>query len=129
MPKPSTVRRHSLLVCFLAVLATTVANCNKVTKEQYVANGDSLAKEGKYPEAILEYRRALQLDNGFVPAHRQLAEAYLQTDNAQGAIRELVSTADLAPKDVAAQVKAGDMLLLLQRWEDAATRAEKALKI
>ncbi|MCU0691777.1 MAG: tetratricopeptide repeat protein, partial [Polyangiaceae bacterium] len=79
--------------------------------------------------AVLEYRNAVDKDAMFAPARQKLAEAYLKQGNGSAALRELVRAADLLPKDAEAQVKAGSLLLMAGRAEDAKARADKALAV
>ena len=58
-----------------------------------------------------------------------MAEAYVKSGDARRAVREYVRAADLLPKDIQAQVKAGQFLLLSQQFEDAKTRAHHALAL
>ena len=86
-------------------------------------------KAQKYKEAIVEFRNAVKVDPKFGEARYQLGEAYVQTGALPDAYREYVRAADLLPANVDAQVKAGSMLLLAGKFEDAKARADKALAI
>ena len=124
-------RRAWIPGLWLILLAVVVTGCRKTTqsREQFLESGKKYAGQQKYAEAIVEYRNALKIDPKFGPAHAQLADAYLKTNALPNALRELVAAADLLPGDAGAQLKAGQMLLLATKFEDAKARAEKALAL
>ena len=124
-------RRQALIpVLGLMLLTLAVSGCRpSQSREQFLESGNKYAGQQKYAEAIVEYRNALKVDPKFGPAHAQLADAYMKTNAVALAIREFVVTADLMPGDAAAQLKAGQLLLLAAKFEDAKTRAEKVLAL
>jgi tetratricopeptide (TPR) repeat protein len=99
------------------------------SKESYLARGNAYAAERRYPEAIIEYRNAVKKDPRSGEMRTKLADAYLRTGDARNAFRETVLAADLLPSDLEAQLKAGQMLLLAEKFEDAKARADKALLV
>ena len=96
-------------------------------KQEYLKSGDRFAAEKKYREAVVQYRNAIQQDARFGEARLKLADAYEKLKDGQNALREYVRAADLLPDNVDAQVKAASLLLAARQFEDAKTRAEKAL--
>ena len=124
-------RRSWTPALWLVVLAVVATGCRKSTqsREQFLESGNKYAGQQKYAEAIVEYRNALKVDPRFGPAHVQLADAYLKTNALPNALREFVVAADLLPGDAGAQLKAGQMLLLATKFEDAKARAEKVLSL
>ena len=111
--------------------ALTIAACSdnpQKVKQDAVARGDQFAKDNKYGEAIIEYRRAIQADAQVGEGHLKLADTLLKNEDVIGAIREYIRAADLLPNDVDLQVKVGNMLLAAGRFDDARVRAEKALE-
>ena len=122
--KPSAV-----FVLATVVLATGCGRDPEVAKREYLERGSAFAAEKKYPEAIIELRNATQVDAQYGEARMKLAEAYAATGEHALALAEYVRAADVMPGDVQAQVKAGEMLLLARRFEDAGDRAQKALEL
>ncbi len=84
-------------------------------------------EDGKVAEAIVQYRNAVQQDPRFGQARLKLAEAYMKSGDFPRSYAEYVRAADLLPNDPKVQVQAGTLLLLRGRFEDAKSRAEKAL--
>ena len=126
-------RRTRYVALALVVLGIGVSvSCSRdpeVAKREYLASGDQLMSQQKTREAIVQYRNAIAQDARFGEARYKLAEAYVQNGDARRAAREYVRAADLLPKDIQAQVKAGQFLLYSQQFEDAKTRAHHALAL
>jgi len=122
------ITRGRVAGLLLAILLGVGCRTNpEVAKQEYLKSGDRFMEQQKYAEAIVQYRNALQQDARFGQARYKLAEAYIKHGDATNAFREYVRAADLLPDSVDAQVKAATMLLLARQFEDARTRAQKAL--
>ncbi len=120
-----------LVVGVVGLLLTAAVACSKdpeTEKQAYFASGNALYEQGKYADAIVEYRNALQADPKFGEARLKLAEAYVKAGDTRRAGQEYIRASDLLPGSAEAQLKAGSLLLLAGRFEDAKSRAEKALK-
>jgi tetratricopeptide (TPR) repeat protein len=116
----------------VVVACVGAASCSKdpdVAKREYMQSGDRYAAEQKHPEAAIEYRNAIQQDPSFGEARFKLAETNARLGDFRGAYNEYVRAADLMPTNADAQVKAAQILLLAQHFEDSKARAEKALAI
>jgi putative PEP-CTERM system TPR-repeat lipoprotein len=117
----------SLAALSLALLCGAACRTDpKVAKERYLASGNRYAAAGKYAEAVIEYRNALQYDPSAGTVHEKLADALLRTGD-PNALREYLRAADLLQDDATLQVKAGDLLLLVGRFDEAKSRAQKVL--
>jgi tetratricopeptide (TPR) repeat protein len=85
--------------------------------------------QNRLPEAIIEYRNAVQVDPRDGDARLQLADAYLRRGELRLAAEEYVRAADLLVDRADVQRRAGNLLLLNARFDDARLRAEKALAL
>jgi tetratricopeptide (TPR) repeat protein len=126
---PMTVRK--MFFSGIVVLALCAAACSnpEAEKQQAFESGNRYFDEKKYNDAILEYRNAIRIDPRFGEARKKLAEAYGYSGNPQAAFAEQIRAADLLPGDVEAQIKASAYLLLARQFEDAKTRAQRALAL
>ena len=115
-------------VLVITALAAAAAGCSR-SAQSYLERGNAQLEKGNVDAAVLEYRNAIQKDATFAPARVKLAEAYLRQRNFAGALGEAVRAADLLPKDVEAQIRAGSLLGVAGRGEEAKARAEKALAV
>jgi tetratricopeptide (TPR) repeat protein len=101
----------------LASLALSLTACSK-SPQRYLASGDEYFKAGKYKEAILQYRNAVQRDPKLAKAHFQLAKAYAATQVPDEAFKELQTTVDLDPGNVEAQLQYASVLLAAKKYDD-----------
>jgi tetratricopeptide (TPR) repeat protein len=92
---------RNLVVVSVALLA--LSSCNRdpnVAKKRYVESGNKYFDKGKYREAILMYRDALQKDRRYGQAHYHLGLAYLRMNNVQEGVRSLRRALEfLGPND------------------------------
>jgi tetratricopeptide (TPR) repeat protein len=114
----------------IVVLAPAGSACRTTpaqVKQRHVQKADKYAAAGKYAEAIVEYRGAIQADPRAGDVRLKLAAAYQRVNDSQNAAGEYVRAADLLPNDTGLQLKAAGLLLLGGRIEDARARAEQVL--
>lgn len=95
---------------------------------EYAKSGDAFAAAGRLPEAIIEYRNAIQQEPRAGDVRVKLADAYIREGDLPKALEEYVRAADVLT-GAPIQVKAGNMLLFARRFDDAKSRAEKALAL
>jgi len=96
-------------------------------RDAFVAKGDALFKARKYVEASIEYRKALQQDPRYAIGYDKLGDAFLRSADAKGALSSYVRASDIAPTDIGINLKAGNLLLVARRFQDAKTRARNVL--
>ncbi len=128
---PKRISSRARLAAWTAAMAVTVAACGgdpATEKVAHVARADAYVAAGKLPEAIIEYRAAVQIDAAYGEARYKLGEAYAQSNNPEAAYPEYVRAADLLPDDPKVQLTAGQYLLLATRYEDARSRARKVIE-
>src|SRR5512138_1366539 len=88
---------------FVLTVVFALAGCGKdpeVAKREYVKSGQQYVAAGKYKEAVIEFRNAVQQDPRYGEARFALAGALLKTSDFQGAYREYARSADLLPNDI-----------------------------
>src|SRR5262245_51338473 len=120
------MRPRALFIVGL-VLALSAVACKKDDAASHVQKGDSYFNQGMFNESIVKYRRAIQLDGQLGETRSKLADAYARTNDRTGAIREYIRAGDLLPNDNEAQLKAGNSLLVIGRFEEARARAQTVL--
>lgn len=111
-------------------LCATLTACadSETTKRKYFDSAEKYFQEQKYDEAIVEYRNALKYDTQYAEARFRLAEAYIAKNDYRNAYPEYIRAADLRPDDLRIQTRAGTMLLLGRRFEEARNRARRILQ-
>lgn len=123
-PRRTLLSRLAVPVCFAMALVA----CG-TTAEQHLARAEAYARDGLYPEAVVEYRRALQENWEIGRAHYQLGDAYERINDYVNAAKSYVRAADMMPNDIEAQIKGASVLLLLRRFDEARQRAAVALRL
>src|SRR5437868_105044 len=113
------------LTLLLAVACLT-ASCS--SPERYTASGDAFVKAKRFPEAIIQYRNAIEKDPSYAPAMQKLADAYMAVQDGSSAAEMYVKAADLLPKDTEAQLKAAGVLLLARQFDLARLRTQNILR-
>ena len=117
-------------VCLTLLSAILLTGCSENPQElkrQYIESGDRHLADKRPKDAVVEYRNAIQQDPRDGAVRLKLAQTYGELGDVRNAYREFVRAADLLPNDAATQVKTGNLLLLAGQYEDAQTRAERAL--
>ncbi|MDP8990318.1 MAG: tetratricopeptide repeat protein, partial [Acidobacteriota bacterium] len=92
-----------------------VASCSrdpKVQAQRYVENGNKFFQKGKFKEASIMYRRALQKDLRFGEAYYRLALTEISLASYGEAVRSLRRAVELQPDNADAAVKLADIYML-----------------
>ena len=86
--------------------------------------------QGKYPEAVIEFRHAITLDPKDAQPSYKLALVYLKQGELQlpNAFRALQRSVDLDPSLTDAQLKLGECSLLAKKFGEAQARANLVLQ-
>jgi tetratricopeptide (TPR) repeat protein len=108
------------LVVILAAL--TLVSCSRdpnVAKKRYLENGNKYFAKGKFKEASIMYRNALQKDQRYGPAYYRLAQTDLKLGRIPNALGELRRAIELIPKDqpehLDAEVRLAEIYLAFTR--------------
>jgi tetratricopeptide (TPR) repeat protein len=125
-----TIRmRFGLIPVLLgAVLLVGCSGNPEVRKQRFLESGDQYFKGGKFREAAIEYRNAVQIDERFGAARLGLARSQERLGDLPRALAEYIRAADLLPDDREVQLKAGTYLLTARRFDEAKARAEAVLQ-
>lgn len=97
----------ALLLGIVVPICFVVSGCIRdpnVRKQKFVEQGDRYFAQEKFPEALLTYARAVQIDPKFATAHYKIAKCQLKLANWASAFRELQRTIDLEPQNLPAQL-------------------------
>lgn len=116
---------------WLAIGVVSILGCKSdpvQVAKKHVARGDQYFSQDKLAEAVVEYRTAIAAMPDAGEPHVKLADAYMKRGDVRMAFGEYVRAADLMPDRDDLQLKAGNLLLVGRRFEDAKQRARVVLK-
>ncbi len=125
------MKRRLSLAITTVILSAALGACKgdpQAEARQHLDKGNQQAAAKRFPEAIIEYRRAVQADPRLGEARLQLAHAYASTGDGINALREYVRAADLLPENTDAQQRAGTYMLIAGQFQDAQGLAERMVK-
>ena len=101
----------------------------KTGARDHLAKGVSLAEAGRFPEAILEHGKALELDPGLFQAHVNLIRLEGELGHWERAERHYRKAVELNPNLPDAHYNFGVLLSSRGRFEEAAAAFEAALRL
>jgi len=124
----------------LAALALVVAGCAKLQSRDSLNKGVQAFKSAQYPEAVEDFKRAVELDPNFPTARLYLATAYMQqyipgaesAENmqmAQAAHDQFQKVLDQDPKNTVAIASIASLYLNEKKWDDAQRWYEKLIAV
>jgi len=120
-------RRLSTIV--LLCVAAAFSGCHKLKAADHTRRGNAYFEDKRFPEAIIEFRAALQSNPRLGDVRLKLGDAYMSGNDVRNALGEYVRASDLLPNSAEAQVKAARLLLLARQFEDAKARADRAIAL
>ena len=122
------IGRAVLLLCSCALVATPAVGCNKAAKKaRYIERGDKYFAEGKFKEAVIEYRNVLQLEPTSKEVNRKLGLAAYEAGQMAAAFTFLQRAYDSNPSDMDVRLKLGTLQLLSRQPEKAREQAKFVL--
>jgi tetratricopeptide (TPR) repeat protein len=117
------------------VAALTLVSCSRdpnAAKKRYLENGNKYYAKGKYKEASIMYRNALQKDQRFGLAYYKLAQTDLKLGRIPNALGELRRAIELIPKDqpehIDSEIKLAEIYLAFTRETQFLTEVEAVTK-
>jgi tetratricopeptide (TPR) repeat protein len=120
------LRRLTILFALVLPASFLMFSCHRdpATRiQKAMERGDREFSAGKYPEAIIYYGQALQVDSNYAQAHYKLAQSQIKMGSFASASRELARTVELDPQNWAAQLELAKLSLRGGKAQDAKDRA------
>src|SRR6202165_1030622 len=108
------LRRLTLLFALFLPASSLMWSCHRdpATRiQKAMERGDREFNAGKYPEAIIYYGQALQVDSRYAPGHYKLAQCHVRLGSWTSAFRELSRTVELQPENWPAQLQLAELTL------------------
>ncbi|MGE0103756.1 MAG: tetratricopeptide repeat protein [Blastocatellales bacterium] len=100
------------IACLLVVSAAILSGCSgaEARIDRHVERGNAYLSRGRYPEARIEFRSALQIDRRNAPAQYGLGRAALAMGYLQEAAEAFYQTMRLDPSNLQARLEVGNLL-------------------
>jgi tetratricopeptide (TPR) repeat protein len=115
----------------LVALSFLLASCSRDPSQRklsYLNSGDAYAAKGKYQEAVIQYRNAIQIDQKYAAAHYHLGRAYLALGNPEAAFREFNNAVDLDPGNSDARLSLASLEISRRQFDAAQSAIQAVLK-
>jgi tetratricopeptide (TPR) repeat protein len=101
-----------ILFGFVPILSAGLSVSCRQTPQQYLARGNAFYEAGKYDDATINYKKAIQRDARFGEGYFRLGLAELKTGHSREAYGALTTASTLLPNRTDVQVTLADFLLL-----------------
>src|SRR5579872_6842372 len=102
--------KASIGVLFVVVCIAPFSGC-RTSKQSYVSKGNKLFDGGKFADAALNYRSAIQKDPNYGEAYYRLGRAEIKEQKVKEAFAALVRAHQLLPNSVPVQQELGALSL------------------
>src|SRR5438128_6392405 len=112
----------------LLILATLSVNGCRRDPQKFLDKGNQSFEQGKFPDALIYFGRAIQLNPSLPEAHYKLAQTHLKMKSWSAAFAELQRTVALQPDNWAAQLDLGRLEFAAKKFKDSRDRADLILK-
>jgi tetratricopeptide (TPR) repeat protein len=96
------MRNRYIVFVVMAVLSIAFVGCTRnpeTAKRKYVESGLKYMEQKKYDSAVIQFKKALQVDPKYAEAHYQLGTAELDLQHYQDGYRELSQAVELGEED------------------------------
>jgi len=103
---------RTILLTLPLILSAGISVSCRQSPQQYVAKGNNFFSAGKYEDAIINYRKAIQRDPKFGEGYYRLGLAQLKTGKSRDAYAALSTASTLLPERADVKVTLADFLLL-----------------
>ena len=126
------MRRIRIPVVLFLVFILAMTGCSKSPDEKrqaYLESAQKYQEQGKFAEAAIQYRNALQIAPDDATTLVSLGEAQLKLNRPQEAYASFSRAAKADPKNVKAREYLASMLLLAKRYDMAEKESRAVLEI
>jgi tetratricopeptide (TPR) repeat protein len=120
------MRNRYIVFVVMAVLAIVLIGCTRnpeAAKRKYVESGMKYMEQKKYDSAVIQFKKALQVDPRYAEAHYQLATAELDLQHFPEAYTELSQAVEIDPNHIKARLALGSLLMAAHQFPKAEEQA------
>src|SRR5580704_13143723 len=105
----------------LLLVLGALGSCNgdpQREKQRYLESGQRYFLDGKYAEATIQFRKALQIDPHSVETYRRLGQAYYELQRWPEAAEALSLAVETDPQDLEARLLLGEVYLNTRDYQN-----------
>ncbi|HKJ24208.1 MAG TPA: tetratricopeptide repeat protein [Myxococcota bacterium] len=115
----------------VALSATLAAGCQDDASriQEHLERAKGYAEKEAWPEAVIEYKVALDVDPNSAEAHYGLSQAYLKTNKLRQGYWELRETVRLDPSNVDARLQFAQLSRLAGEFEESLAQADAIIAL
>ena len=120
------MRKRYVVTIVMAVLLVVLVGCTRnpdAAKRKYVESGMKYMDEKKYDSAVIQFKKALQIDPRYAEAHYELGQAELAQQHWAAAFKEFSVAIDQDPNHVKAHLAIGTMWWQARKYNEAEEHA------
>ena len=132
--------RNAILIVAAAVLAIATTGCTQLKARNELNKGVQAFRSAQYPDAVENFKKAVEYDPNFPTARLYLATAYMQqyipgaespenTQMAQAAHDQFMKVLEQNPKDKVAMASIASLYLNQKKWDEAQQWYEKLIAV
>src|SRR5450631_3727029 len=118
----------ALMMVMLVVATGCKANPEKA-KKKYLESGLSYVDKKQYDAAVIQFKKALQVDPRYADAHYQLGLTFLRQQKVKEGYIEMRQTIDLDPKNAKAHLEMGNLLWSFKEYKRSEDEARKVIEL
>lgn len=124
-------RRRPAVVALVALAAAVALGCqdDETRLQEHLERAEAYAEDEAWPEAVIEYKSALQLAPNSADAHYGLSQAYLATNKLREGYWELRETVRLDPENLEARLQFAQLSRLAGELEESLAQADAIIAL
>src|SRR5271165_1354350 len=101
------MRKSYIVLIVMTVLLAVLVGCTRnpdAAKRKYLESGMKYMDQKKYDSAVIQFKKALQIDPRYAEAHYQLATAEMDLQHYPDGYKELSQAVELDPNHLKARL-------------------------
>lgn len=122
--------RSPIGFAFIGFLLLILGACKGTPEQQaqeLVTKAREFARQGKKNAAIIQYRRAIQIDPRLAITHLELGKLYAQQEDYMNAVQQLNTAVEIDPSLRDARLELARILIMAKNYTDAKDQADAIL--
>ena len=126
------MRAHRSVVGLLSLCLLLAVGCKtdpEVAKRRYLESGQRYFDKGQYPEAAIQYRKALQMDPRYADAYYHLGKTDLKLRQWQDAYKAFNQMVLIDPSNVSAHTELFSLYLSGHQYTEAQQEADTLVSL